>query len=58
MNRRRAIALLQDLALVLLTVSALFLLSRTPLFSGGWTDRVQAIFTAGPQAGSPYSVVI
>ena len=52
MNRRRAIALLQDLALVLLTVSALFLLSRTPLFSGGWTDRVQAIFTAGPQAGS------
>ena len=51
MSRKRLIALGQDLVLVLLTVSALWLLSRTPLFSGGWSDRVQAILSAGPQSG-------
>lgn len=51
MSKKRVTALLQDAALILLTASALWLLSRTPLFSVGWSDRVQAIFTAGPQAG-------
>lgn len=48
---RRLLALLQNLALVLLTASALWLLSRTPLFSAGWSDRVQEIFASGPQSG-------
>ena len=49
--RKKPAALLQNLALAALTVSALYLLSLTPLFSGSWSDRVQAIFAAGPPAG-------
>ena len=53
MNKKRLIALLQDVILAALTLSALWLLAQTPLFSGGWSDRVQAILTAGPQSGGP-----
>lgn len=57
MSKKRAASSVQNLLLVLLTASALFLLSRTPLFSVGWRDRMQAIFTAGPQAGGQAQAV-
>lgn len=48
MNKKALIDRLQNLAMVLLAASALFLLSRLPLLSGGWDSRVQALFTASP----------
>lgn len=48
MNRKALIDRLQNLVMILLAVSALFLLSRLPLLSGGWGSRVQALFTASP----------
>lgn len=54
MNRKRLRNLLQDLALVLLTLSALFLITRLPLFHLGWTGRFQSLLAARP-AESAYS---
>ena len=54
MGRRRMTGRLQNLVLVLLTLSALFLLTRLFLLQGGWPAQVQA--TLDPQsapAGRP-----
>lgn len=45
---KKAINRLQNLLLILLTLSALALLTQIPLFSEGWNDRVQALFSAAP----------
>lgn len=48
MNRKKkGINRLQNLVLVLLTVSALFLLSRFPIFTESWSTRVHAFLAAG-----------
>lgn len=49
MDRKLWINRLQNLALVLLSLSALFLFSRTPLFQVHFGDQVQALFTPGTQ---------
>lgn len=47
---KKLINRLQNLTMILLAVSALFLLSRLPLLSGGWGSRVQAFFTSSPSS--------
>lgn len=52
MNRKKkGINRLQNLVLVLLTVSALFLLSRFPIFTESWSTRVHAFLAARPDTG-------
>lgn len=56
MSKRRVRNSLQNLALVLLTLSALFLLARLPLFHINWTDRVQSLLSARPAESGPDQV--
>lgn len=49
---KRAINRLQNLALVALFLSAVFLLSRIPQFSGNWASQVQAFLTSSPDVSS------
>lgn len=49
---KKAVNRLQNLLLLLLTLSALTLLTRIPLFSEGWDGQVQALFTAAAPASS------
>lgn len=51
MSKKRLVNHLQNLALVLLTLSALFLLTRLPLFHGGWAARVQTLLSTRPADG-------
>lgn len=53
MSKRQLRNSLQNLALVLLTLSALFLLARLPLFHINWTDRVQSLLSARPAESGP-----
>ena len=46
---KKAVNRLQNLALVLLTLSALALLTRIPLFSESWDERVQTLLSAAPE---------
>lgn len=46
MNKRRLINTLQNLTLLALTASALFLLTRPALLGDSWLPRVQSIFSA------------
>lgn len=48
MRSKRLRNALQNLALVLLSLSALFLLSRLPLFHTSWAVRVQSLLSARP----------
>ncbi len=45
---KKAVNRLQNLALVLLTLSALTLLTQLPLFSEGWNSRMKALFSDTP----------
>lgn len=54
MNRKKAVGRLQNLVLILLTASALFLLTRTPLLGYSWGERFQSLLSAGGQSiGQP-----
>lgn len=44
---------LQNVAIVLLSVSALFLISRLPLFHTSWTLQVQSLLAPRPADGDP-----
>lgn len=59
MRNKRLRNALQNLALLLLTASALFLLTRLPSLRGiQWTDRVRDILSAAPDADIPEQVGI
>lgn len=45
---KKAVDRLQNLTLILLTLSALTLLTRIPLFSEGWDGQVQALLSSAP----------
>lgn len=49
---KRAINRLQNLALVALFLSAIFLLSRIPLLGGNWANQVQAFLTSSADVPS------
>ena len=51
MSKKQLVNHLQNLALVLLTLSALFLLTRLPLFHGSWAAQVQTLLTSRPAGG-------
>lgn len=52
MSKKRLVNQLQNLALLLLTVSALFLLTRLPMVQNiRWPDQVPGLFAGGPPAG-------
>lgn len=51
MNKRQWIDRLQNLALILLALSAIFLFTCTPLFRNHFSDQVQALFTPHSQGG-------
>lgn len=51
MKRSKAVGRLQDLALLLLTLSAFFLLSRLPRMDSGWTWQIQDLLTVSPGEG-------
>lgn len=54
MRNKRLRDAMQNLALLLLTASALFLLTRLPSLQGiQWTDRVRDILSAAPDADMP-----
>lgn len=53
MRNRRAVNALQNAALLLLTVSALFLLLHTPMVQGGWALASPAASLASPPAQEP-----
>lgn len=44
---------LQNLAILFLCVSALFLISRLPLFHTSWAVQVQSLLTPRPADGDP-----
>ena len=53
MTDKRLRNALQNLALLLLTASALFLLTRLPSLRGiQWTDRVQDLLSSAPVTGT------
>lgn len=51
MRKQQWIDRLQNLALILLALSAIFLFTCTPLFRNHFSDQVQALFTPHPQGG-------
>lgn len=51
MQNKRLRGFLQNLALVLLSLSALFLLGSMPLFHISWTDQVQSLLAPHPASG-------
>lgn len=56
MRRHKAVDRLQNLALLLLTLSALFLLSRLMVTGSGWAG-LQELLPAGPSGGRPDQTV-
>lgn len=55
-KKKPLVNVLQNLALVVLAASAIYLLTQTPLFSGRWSDPLQALLTPrSPAAGQSQS---
>ncbi|MCI9390760.1 MAG: hypothetical protein HFF65_00010 [Oscillospiraceae bacterium] len=50
MSKKQLVGHLQNMALVLLTLSALFLLSRLPMFHSSWAQQVQTLLSSRPAA--------
>ena len=57
MQNKRLRGFLQNLALVLLSLSALFLLGSMPLFHISWTDQVQSLLAPHPRQRRPRPVL-
>lgn len=55
MSKKQLVNHLQNLALVLLTLSAFFLLTRLPLFHGRWAAQVQTLLSSRPAGGEQSS---